>query len=110
MQEVSVQMAVGFAVTDHRLYGGSSSQFLFDLAVDATLLAGLEDPERLGRRVAPVALVDINPLDLAAGQRLGLLDHLLQGVAAISPASALRGLSCIVCRALIPKWVAVLRG
>jgi len=30
-----------------------------------------------------IALVDIGPLDLAAGQRLGFLDHVLQVVAVV---------------------------
>ncbi len=65
VQEVSVQMAIGFAVTDDGLDGGAAPEFLFDLPVDAALLPGLEDPERLRRIVALVALVDIDPFDLA---------------------------------------------
>jgi hypothetical protein len=32
-------MAVGFAMADHRFDGGAPPQFLFNLAVDAALLA-----------------------------------------------------------------------
>lgn len=41
---VTVQMAVGFAMTDDGRYGGSGPQFASDLAVDAALLARMEDP------------------------------------------------------------------
>ena len=33
--------------------------------------------------MAPVALIHIGPFDFPPGQRLGLFDHLLQGVAVI---------------------------
>ncbi len=33
--------------------------------------------------MAPVALIDVDPLDLAAGQGLGFFQHLLQGVAIV---------------------------
>ncbi len=81
MQKVSAEVAIGFAMTDDGFDGGSPPQFLLDLAMDAALLAGFEDPPRVGGVVAPVALVHIGPLDLAAGQHLGFLDHVLQGVA-----------------------------
>ncbi len=83
MQEVSVQMAIGFTVADHRLYCRAAPEFLLDLTKDAAFLPGLEDPEGLGRGVAPVALVDIDPLDLAPRERLGFFQHLFQGVAVI---------------------------
>ena len=41
-------MAIGLAVSDDGLDGGSPAQLPLDLAMDAALLAGLEDPERLG--------------------------------------------------------------
>ena len=43
LQEVSVEMAITFAMADHRFDGTSPFQFLFDLAKDTALLAGLED-------------------------------------------------------------------
>ncbi len=43
-EEVSAQVAVGFAVSDDGFDGGSSLQLLLDLPVDAALLAGFEDP------------------------------------------------------------------
>ncbi len=83
LEEVAAQMAVGFAMADDGLNGGSSPEFASDLAMDAALLARLEDPVRVRRIVAPVALVHIGPLDLAAGQRLGFLEHVLQGVTVV---------------------------
>ncbi len=38
MQEVAAQMAVGLAMSDDGLDGGSSPQFLLDLSVDAAFL------------------------------------------------------------------------
>ncbi len=83
LEEVPAQMAVGFAVTDDGLDGGPPPEFLFDLSMNAAPLAGFEDPDRIWHIVAPVSLVHIDPLDLAAGQRLGLLDDFFQGVAVI---------------------------
>ncbi len=53
VQEVSAEVAIGLAMTD----GGSPSELLLDLPMDAAFLAGFENPERLGRIVAPVARV-----------------------------------------------------
>ena len=39
LEEVAAQMAVGFAMADHRFDGGAPPQFLFNLAMDAALLA-----------------------------------------------------------------------
>ncbi len=75
--------SIGLAMADDGLDGGAAPEFAFDLSMDAALLARLEDPERLGRVVAPVALVDISALDLAACQCLGFLDHLPQAVAIV---------------------------
>ncbi len=76
-------MAVGFAMTDDGLYGGSPSELAFYLAMDTAFLPRAEDPARLRRVMADIALVDIDPIDLAAGQRLGFLDDLLQGMAIV---------------------------
>ncbi len=59
----------------------SLPELLLDLAVNAAFFAGFEDSIWLWRIVAPVTFVDIGAFDLAAGQRLGLLDDVLQGVA-----------------------------
>ncbi len=81
LEEVSTKLTVGFVVTDDGLNGASSPEFFFDLSVDAAFLSGFEDPVRPRHVVATVALVDIDALDLAPGEGLGLLDDPLQGVA-----------------------------
>ena len=58
-------------------------EFLLDLAVDAALLPRAEDPARPRQIVAPIAGIDIGPLDGTSGQRLGLRDDILQGVAVV---------------------------
>ena len=83
LEKVAPQMAVHLAMADDGFDGGSPPEFASDLAVNAAFLSRAEDPVWLWRIVAPVALVDIDPLDLAAGQGLGLLEHLLQGVAVV---------------------------
>jgi len=68
-------------MADDGFDGGPTPEFLLDLAVDTALLPGAIDPVRLRRVVAAVALVDLDALDLAAGERLGFHDHVFQGVA-----------------------------
>ncbi len=53
---------------------------------NAALLARAIDAQGLGRVVADIALVDIGPLDLDTGERLGFGDDGPQGVAVIRPA------------------------
>lgn len=76
-------MAIGLEVSDDGLDGGAAPEFLFDLAMDAAPLAGTVDPERIGRLVALIALVDVDAADLGPGQGLGFLQHVGQGVAVI---------------------------
>ena len=83
LEVVAAEMACGLHVSDHRLDGRAAPELALDLAVYTTLLAGEVDPERSGRVVAAVALVGVDPLDLAAGERLGFLDHLGQGMAVV---------------------------
>ena len=71
LEEVSAQVAVCLAVSDDGFDGGSPPEFLLDLAVNAALLAGFEDPPRVRGVVAAIALVHIGPVDLAPGQPLG---------------------------------------
>ena len=47
-EEVAAQVAVGLAMSDDGFDGGPSPQLLLDLAMDAALLAGFEDPPRVG--------------------------------------------------------------
>jgi hypothetical protein len=56
----AAEMAVGFEMSDHGFDGGAASQFAFDDAVDAALLAGDEDAVGVFGVVAAVALVDID--------------------------------------------------
>ena len=65
LEEVAAQVAVGFAMTDDGFDGGSPSELLLDLSMDAALLPRFEDPERFGRIVALVACqsaLNIDPL------------------------------------------------
>ena len=73
----------GLHVADHGLDCGSTSQFAFDGAEDAALLPRDKDAAWILRRVATVPLVDIGPLDLAAGEILGVLDDVPQGVTVV---------------------------
>jgi hypothetical protein len=62
----------GLHVTNHRLDGGSASQFALDGAEDTTLLTRDEGAARVLRVMTAVSLVDIGALDLAAGEFLGV--------------------------------------
>jgi hypothetical protein len=70
-------------MTDHRLDGRAVSELALDLTMHFALLAGLENPEWLRGVMPDIARVDIDPLDLAAGQVLGLLDYLAQRVTVV---------------------------
>jgi len=73
----------GLEVADHGLDSGSTSQFALDGAEDAAFLAGDQDAAWILRIVSAVPLIDIGPLDLAAGEFLGLVDDVAQGVAVV---------------------------
>jgi hypothetical protein len=62
-------------VADHRFDGGPPPHLLADRPSDPAHLAGDPDPELVRIVVAPIALVDMDPLDLDAGQQLHLGDH-----------------------------------
>ena len=76
-------MSVGLAMADDGFDSRSPAEFLLDLAVDAALLPRAEDPARPRHIVAPIAGIDIGPLDGTSGQCLGLPDDILQGVAVV---------------------------
>jgi hypothetical protein len=57
----------GLQVSDDGLNGGAAPQLALDDAEDAALLAGDVDTAGILRVVAAVSLVDIGPLDRAAG-------------------------------------------
>jgi hypothetical protein len=48
LRKFAAQVAVGLAMSDDGFDGGPSPQLLLDLAMDAALLAGFEDPPRVG--------------------------------------------------------------
>jgi hypothetical protein len=79
----AAEMAIGLHVTDHRLDGRAASELVSDHAEDATPLAGDEDPARVCHFVTAIALIDIGPLDSAAGEHLGGVDDLAECVAVI---------------------------
>ena len=63
----AAEMAVGLHVSDHGFDGGAAFEFALNGTVNATLLAGDEDPAWVGRIVAAVSVVDIGAFALAAG-------------------------------------------
>ncbi|MDA9453781.1 hypothetical protein XI00_05760 [Bradyrhizobium sp. CCBAU 21359] len=73
-------MAFGLHVPDDGLDDRATAQLALDDTEDAALLAGDEDATGILRIVAAVPLVDIGPLDRTAGQRLGTLYDVPQGV------------------------------
>jgi hypothetical protein len=84
-------MAFGLHLADHGLDGGASSQLALDDAEDAALLSRDEDAAWILRIVSAVTLVNITALDLAAGELLGLVDVIPQGVTVIGIAGQCPG-------------------
>jgi hypothetical protein len=72
----AAEMAIGLNVTDHRLDGRAAPELVFDHAEDGMPLAGDEDPARVCHFVTAIALIDIGPLDSAAGEHRGGVDDL----------------------------------
>jgi hypothetical protein len=70
-------------VADERFDGGSATQLAFDDAEDAALLSGDEDAARMWRVVPAVSLIDVDPLDLATGEALCVLEDGPQCVAVV---------------------------
>jgi len=79
-------VAVSLHVADDRFDGGAAAQLALDDAEDAALLAGDEDAARIDGVVAAIALVDVGPLDGAAGERFGGIDDRSECVAVIGVA------------------------
>ena len=79
-ESAAAEVTFGLHVADHGLDGGSTSQLAFDGAEDAALLSRDEDAAWTLRIVTTVTLVNIGALDLAAGELLGVLDDIPQGV------------------------------
>lgn len=67
-------MAIGFQVSDDGFDGGATEQLALNDTEDAALLARDEDPAEILCVVAAASLVDIGPLDRAAGECLGAVN------------------------------------
>ena len=80
LEVASPEMTVRLQVSDDGLDGGSAAQFALDDAEDAALLSGDEDTTRVSHIVSAISLVDVGALDRAAGERLGVVDDIAQGV------------------------------
>src|SRR6478672_13711837 len=76
-------MTLGFQVSDDGLNAGAAAQFALDDTEDAALLTGDEDTTGISRVVAAVSLVDIGPLDWTAGECLGAVNDVPQGVTVV---------------------------
>jgi hypothetical protein len=70
-------------VSDDGLDGGAAAQLALDDTEDVGLLAEDEDEAGILRVVAAVSLVDIGPLDRTAGECLGAVNDLPQGVTVV---------------------------
>ena len=76
----AAEVTIGLQVSDDGFDGGAAAQLALDDTEDAALLAGDEDSTGILCVVAAVSLVDIGPLDRAAGEFLGAVDDVPQGV------------------------------
>src|SRR3954466_13365892 len=76
-------MTLCLQVSDDGLDGRATAQLALDDTEDAALLAGDEDTTGILCVVAAVALVDIGSLDRAAGECLGAVDNIPQGVTVV---------------------------
>jgi hypothetical protein len=74
----TAEVTFGLQVTDDGFDGGAATQLALDDTEDAALLAGDEDAPGILCVVAAISLVDIGPLDLAAGECLGAFDDVAQ--------------------------------
>lgn len=83
LEIAAAEVTFGLQVSDDGLDGGSAAQLALDDTEDATLLAGDEDTTGILRVVAAVSLVDIGPLDRTAGECLGAVNDVAQGVAVV---------------------------
>lgn len=71
LEIAAAEVTFSLHVSDDGLDGGTAAQLALDGAEDAALLAGDEDAAGILRFVAAASLIDINPLDRAAGECLG---------------------------------------
>src|SRR3982074_493698 len=77
------EVACGREVSDDGLDGGATAKLALDDTEDPALLAGDEDTTGILRVVAAISLVDIGTLDRAAGQCLGAVDDVPQGMTVV---------------------------
>ena len=79
----AAKVTFGLEVSDDGLDGGAAAQLALDDTEDAALLAGDENTTGILRVVAAVSLVDIDPLDRTAGECLGAVNDVPQGVTVV---------------------------
>lgn len=79
----AAEVTIGLQVSDDGFDGRSAAQLVLDDTEDAALLARDEDSAGIWYVVAAVSFVDIGPLDRTAGECLGAVDDVPQGVAAV---------------------------
>jgi hypothetical protein len=79
----AAEVTIDFQVSDDGFDGGAAAQLALDDTEDAALLARDEDATGILCVVAAVSLVDIGPLDRAAGECLGAVDDVPQGVTVV---------------------------
>ena len=79
----AAEVTIGLQVSDDGFDSGAAAQLALDDTEDAAFLTRNEDATGILRVVAAVSLVDIGPLDRAAGERLGAVDDVAQGVTVV---------------------------
>ena len=79
----AAEVTIGLQVSDDGFDGGAAAQLALDDTEDAALLARDEDSAGILCVAAAVSLVDIGPLDRAAGECLGAVDDVPQGVTVV---------------------------
>lgn len=77
------EVTFGLQMSDDGLDGGATAQLALDGAEDAALLAGDEDATGILCVVAAISFVDVGPLDRTAGECLGAVKDIAQGVTVI---------------------------
>ncbi len=82
-EKAAAEVTIGLEVADHGLDGGSAPQLALDSAEHAALLSRDEDAARVLDVMTAVSLIDVGALDLAAGEFLGLVDDIPQGVTVV---------------------------
>lgn len=76
-------MTIGLEVSDNGFDGGAAAQLALNDTEDAALLARGTDSAGILCVVAAVSLVDIGPLDRTAGECLGAVNDVPQGMTVV---------------------------